>query len=128
MDRDYFRKLFDKLLGKVIPDLLMNLLSCNAFTKNINYTVIYKCPSRMLEYYFPKGFVVLEQNPNDLKIISNEAKQIINAMYMHDSDYVMNCTTAITSISNTLKNVLLRYNLHSLYNQTKYNGEEEIIK
>ena len=48
-------------------------------------------------------------------------------MYVHDSDYDMNCTTAITSISNTLKNALLQYNFHSSYNQTKYNGEEEII-
>ena len=75
MDRNHFGKLFKKLLVIFIPYLLMNLLSCHGLTKNINYTVIYKCPSRMLEYYFPKGFVVLEQNPNDLKIIANEAKK-----------------------------------------------------
>ena len=46
---------------------------------------------------------------------------------MHDSDYVMNCTTLIPSISSTLKKFLLEYNLHSSYNQTKYIGEEEII-
>ena len=46
---------------------------------------------------------------------------------MHDSDYVMTCTTAIVSISNTLKKLLLQYDLHSSYNQTKYIGEEEII-
>ena len=40
MDRNYFRKLFDKLLGKVIPALLMNLLSCRGFMKNKNPTVI----------------------------------------------------------------------------------------
>ena len=39
----------------------------------------------------------------------------------------MTCTTAITYISNTLKKLLLQYNLHSSYNQTKYIGEEEII-
>ena len=46
---------------------------------------------------------------------------------MHDSDYIMTCTTAIPSISNTLKKLLLQYNFHSSYNQTKYIGEEEII-
>ena len=46
---------------------------------------------------------------------------------MHDSDYIMTCTTAILSIPNTLNKLLLQYNLHSSYNQTKYIGEEEII-
>ena len=46
---------------------------------------------------------------------------------MYDSDYVMHCTTAITSISNTLKKLLLQYDLHSSYTQTKYIGEETII-
>ena len=46
---------------------------------------------------------------------------------MHDSYYVMTCTTAIPSVSNTLKKLLLQYNFHSSYNQTKYIGEEEII-
>ena len=46
---------------------------------------------------------------------------------MHDSDYVMTCTTAIPSISNTLKKLFLQYYLYSSYNQTKYIGEDEII-
>ena len=46
---------------------------------------------------------------------------------MHDSDYDMTCTTTITSISNTLHKLLLQYDLHSPYNQTKYIGEEVII-
>ena len=46
---------------------------------------------------------------------------------MNDSDYVMTCTTTIPSISITIKNFLLRYNLHSSYNQNIYIGEEEII-
>ena len=46
---------------------------------------------------------------------------------MHDSYYVTNFTTAIPSISNTLKKLLLQYNLYSSYNQTTYIGEEDII-
>ena len=46
---------------------------------------------------------------------------------MNDSEYVITCTTAIPFISNTLKKLLLQYDLHSSYNQTKYIGEEEII-
>ena len=46
---------------------------------------------------------------------------------MHDSDYVMNFTTVINSISSTLNKLLLQYNFHSSYNQKQYIGEEEII-
>ena len=62
----------------------------------------------MLEYYLSKGSVVLECNSNHLNLIANEAKQIIHAMDIHDSDYVMTFATAIPSISNTLKKLLLR--------------------
>ena len=65
MDRNYLEKLFDKLLGIVIPDLLINLFLFHGFMKNINSTVIKKHPTRMLEYYFSKGFVVLERNYNN---------------------------------------------------------------
>ena len=46
---------------------------------------------------------------------------------MHDSDYVMTCTTAITPVSSKIKKLLLEYNLHSSYNQIKYMGEEKVI-
>ena len=35
-------KLFDRILGIGIPDLLMNLMSCNGFLRNINSVVILK--------------------------------------------------------------------------------------
>ena len=47
---------------------------------------------------------------------------------MHDSYYVITCTNTTTYISNTLKNLLLQYDFHSSYNQTKYNVEEVIIQ
>ena len=46
---------------------------------------------------------------------------------MHNSDYVLTCTNVIPSISNTLKKLVLQYNLYSSYNKTKYIGEDEII-
>ena len=39
----------------------------------------------------------------------------------------MTCNTAIPSISNTQNKLLLQCDLNSSYNQTRYNGEEEII-
>ena len=45
-------KHFYRILGIVIPDFLMNLMTCHGLLKNINSVVILKCPKRMLEYYF----------------------------------------------------------------------------
>ena len=59
------------------------------------------CPSQMSECYFSKVFVILECNSNKLLRIANESKQRIHEMDTHDSEYVMNCTTSITSILKT---------------------------
>ena len=42
-------KSFDIMLGIRIPYLLMNLMSCHGFLKNINIVVILKSPKRMLK-------------------------------------------------------------------------------
>ena len=40
---------FYGILGIGTPDLLINLMSCHGFLKNINSVVILKCPKMMLE-------------------------------------------------------------------------------
>ena len=50
---------YNNLLRIGIPDLLLNMLSCHGFLKNSYYIVILKCPNRMSEYYFNKGFIEL---------------------------------------------------------------------
>ena len=50
---------YTKLLRIGIPDLLLNILSCHGFLKNDDSIVILKCPNRMSEYYFNKGFIEL---------------------------------------------------------------------
>ena len=42
-------KSFDIILGIGIPYLLMKLMSCRGFLKNINYVVVLKYPKMMLE-------------------------------------------------------------------------------
>ena len=72
-------KIYDKILGIGIPDLLMNLMSCHGFLKNKNTFVVLKCPKSMLEYYFPKGFTRFEWNTINLEKLPNKIKQRINA-------------------------------------------------
>ena len=50
---------YNNLFGIGIPDLLLNMLSCHIILKNNGSIVILKCPNRMSEYYFNKGFVEL---------------------------------------------------------------------
>ena len=81
-----------------------------------------------MEYYFSKGFGILERNSTHFKKIPNLAKQRIHAEETHDSDYFMTCNTTISYIPNILKKFWLQSSLNSSYTQTKYNGREESIK
>ena len=47
----HVKKHYDKILGIVIPNLLMNLMSCHGFWVNKDSFVILKIPKRMFEYY-----------------------------------------------------------------------------
>ena len=72
-------KSYDKILGIGIPNLLMNLMSFHGFLKNINPIVVLKCPKRMLEYYFSKGFTLFYCSSNNLEKLPNEVKDRIHA-------------------------------------------------
>ena len=50
---------YNNLFGIGIPDVLLDIFSCHGFLKNDDSIVILKCPNRMSEYYFNKGFVEL---------------------------------------------------------------------
>ena len=57
----------ENVWGIGIPDLLLNFLSCNGFSKNNESVVILKCPNRMSEYYFNKRFVIFKCGEEHLK-------------------------------------------------------------
>ena len=105
-------KKINRILSIGIPYFLMNLLSCHGFLTNIDSIVILKCPKRMLEYSFSKGFGILECNFDNLEKLINEVKQRIHAKETDNSDYVMTCINTIPSRSNTLNKFLLHKSLH----------------
>ena len=47
-------KIFNKILGIVIPDLLMKLMSCHGFLKNLDSVVILKCLKKDVGILFLK--------------------------------------------------------------------------
>ena len=51
-------KNYDNVLGFGIPDLLLNLFSCQGFLRKNRSFFILKYPHRMFEYYFNKVFII----------------------------------------------------------------------
>ena len=93
-NRDY-----DNLFGIGILDIFMNMLSCQGFKKNNESIVILKCPNRMSEYYFNKGFIQLTCDEDHLNTLSVRVKDRVGAELKVNSDLVMICDTTITSTS-----------------------------
>ena len=115
-DKDY-----DNLFGIGIPDIFMNMLSCQGFLNNNDSIVILKCPNRMSQYYFNKGFIQLTCDEDHLKTLPVRVKDRVGAELKVNSDLVMLCYTTITSTSNTLKNLVISSNYHSSYSTEKFN-------
>ena len=106
---------YDNVLGFGIPDLLLNLLYCQEFSRNNESVVIIKCPHRMSEYYSIKGFIIFDFDEDNLKRLPSLVKDRVGAEVTINSDKVMLCYTTIPSTSNTLKNLLVNSNYHSSY-------------
>ena len=109
---------YDKILGIVIPDMLMNLMSCHGFLKNKDSVVILKCPKRMFEYYFSKGFTYFDCTIINLEKLPSEVKDIIYAEETDNSDKVVICSTTITSTSNTLNKLSVNTSFVLLISKT----------
>ena len=77
-------KSFDRILGIGIPYLLMNLMSCRGFLKNIDSVAVLKCPKRILEYYLSKEFTILEYNDNNSEKLQNGVKK----KFMHKKQII----------------------------------------
>ena len=92
----YGDKSFNIILGIGIPYLAIKLMYCHGFLKNKNAVVILKYTKRVLEYYFSKGFTILECNINNLAKLPNDAKQRIHGEETDNSDKAM---TFINTIS-----------------------------
>ena len=106
---------YDNLFGIGIPDIFMNMLSCQGFLNNNESIVILKCPNSMSEYYFIKGFIKLTCDEDNLKKFPVRFKDRVGAELKVNSDLVMLCYTTISSTSNTPKNLFISRDYHSSY-------------
>ena len=97
--------------------------------EEFSLNVILLCRNRFVEYYLEKGFVILAHNPKNLSIVPNEVKQIMHAIDMHDSEYVMSCYTSITYVANTVKKLHIMSDLnyghiHNFYHDKQDNFDD----
>ena len=103
------------------------MLSCQGFLNNNESIVILKCPNRMSEYYFNKGFILLICDEDHLKTLPVRVKDRVSAEPKVNSDLVMLCYTTITSTSNTLKNLFISKDYHSSYSTDNLNNQKEAM-
>ena len=101
------------------------MLSCHGFLNNNESIVILKCPNRMSEYYFNKGFIKLTCDEDHLNKLPKLVQQRVSAEPKVNSDLVMLCKTTIISTSNTLKNLFISSYYHESYSTEKINTEKE---
>ena len=78
-------KSFNLLLGIGIPELLLNLVSCNGFIKKPNSTLILNLRSRLINNYLAKVFYIIEKDSNQFSLIPNDVKVIINLINQMDT-------------------------------------------
>ena len=94
---------YNDISGISIPELLMNIISCHGFVNNMTSDVILSCRRKLVDYYLPKGFVILEKNSSTLINVPLRAKQRINSEDIYKNDLVMAFEIEIPSESNNLK-------------------------
>ena len=80
---------FNILLGIGIPELLLNLLSCNGFMKKTGSTVILNCQYRLVNNYLAKVFYIIEKYSNKLSMLPNNVKLGIYVIGQLETYFVM---------------------------------------
>ena len=108
-------KRFNLLLGIGIPELLLNLVSCNGFIMKLNSTVVLKFQSRLINNYLSKGLYIIEQGSKQLNLTPNDIILRINLVDQLKKDYVMVKNESLSAVANTIKQLHIHKNLNMTY-------------
>ena len=82
---------YNAVSGIVVPELLMNIISCHIFANNKESAVILSCRSKLVDYYFQKNYVLLKNNSKVFNNVPLRVKQRINAENLSLNNFVMAC-------------------------------------
>ena len=116
---------FDELSGIGIPEIVLNIVSCYGFVHYKNSTLILTCRSKLVLYHLSKGFLIFEQAYQALKNVTLRVQNRINDINMFDCDYIVSCSTAITSVLNTLNNIYLGGPIWDEFTSEYYNDKND---
>ena len=83
------KKSFNILLGIGIPELLLNLSSCNGFTEKPNAIFILNLRSCLVNYYLAKVLFIIENDSNQLHVLPNGLKLIIHVIDKLETYFVI---------------------------------------
>ena len=106
-NKGFKNKKYNDISGIGIPELLINIISCNVFVNDTKSDVILSCHRKLVDYYISKGFVILEKNSIALSIVIICGKKIINVEHLYTNYSVMACYREISSEANTLKTITI---------------------
>ena len=56
---------YNYVSGMSIPELLMNIITCNLFVNDMKSAVILSCRRKVVDYYLQKWFVLHKKNSGD---------------------------------------------------------------
>ena len=72
-----------------IPEILMNIMSCNGFSKYPISTVILICRSALVPYDLNKVFLIVETEEGGADNIKITTKEKINAVNLYNKDSLL---------------------------------------
>ena len=98
---------FNDSSGLVIPDFLMNIISCDGLSKSSILTVILTCHNALVSYYIFKIFVIVETGVVDVGNIPIIVKGKTNSDHLHQEVRPLTCKVVITSIFNILNKIII---------------------
>ena len=80
---------FNILLDIGIPEMLLNLVYFHGFMEKPNATIILTFRYHLVNNHLAKGFFTIENNSNQLSVLTNDAKLRIHAIDKLETDFVI---------------------------------------
>ena len=92
--------------------------------KEPNSTVILNCRDRLIKNYLEKGLYMIERGTRQLILLPNDVILRINLNNQLDTIFVM---AKIYAVSNTIKQLHIRIDMHVIYKQDLYKEKQKEI-
>ena len=122
-NRTFKQTSFNILLGVVIPELLLNLVSCHGFMEKPNSNFILNFRYRLVNNFLAKGLFIIDWGSKHSSMHPNDVKLRIHVIEQLETDFVMEKNKAISSVANTMNKLHSQSDLHLTYKQNFYHDK-----